>query len=84
VTATGSRPRSPGIADAEGAEGGAWTEERAGLQRRVVELEGLLRERTRAYDVLCRVREETEARFQNSEQALRALREALDAAARGR
>jgi hypothetical protein len=50
----------------------------------VAELEAQLRERTRAFDALSRTREETEARYQNSEAALRSLREALDAAARGR
>lgn len=81
---TGIPPGRAGASPAVAGDVAAWGAEQTQLQRRVAELEGQLRERTRAYDALCRVREETEARFQNSEQALRALREALDAAARGR
>ena len=81
---------APAAAGGPGARGpaelavGGWAEERATLLRRVAELEAQLRDRTRAFDALSRTREETEARYQNSEAALRSLREALDAAARGR
>jgi hypothetical protein len=74
----------PHLPSAVAGQDAGWAAERATLLRRVVELEAQLRERTRAHDALARAREETEARYQNSEQALRSLREALDAAARGR
>jgi SAM-dependent methyltransferase len=77
VGATGA----PARADAAPPVPEGCAEERARLEARVAELERQLRERNRAYDALSRTREETEARFQNSEQALRSLREALDAAA---
>ncbi|MEN9800243.1 MAG: hypothetical protein RL653_3940 [Pseudomonadota bacterium] len=77
--ATGADAPSP--ADAPPPAPAAWVEERERLEARVAELERQLRERNRAYDALSRAQEETEARFQNSEQALRSLREALDAAA---